>query len=487
MYSMLLMLVCSAYAAYGYRARLASKQQHVARRIWHQISSTSGTSSTAEQIQPSGLVGANQLEMLALLLLVLETSAGWRAVWHRRSLSVNSPCGSGVIRKRLREKLPAQPGVAPPGIPWRRCSGTCMMYRLKSDKVKPTLLVDTNALELRIGSLAATSGVVIIDASNIRGRSGFRFGLDALLAATTLWAAAYSLQGRVVLVVDHGAELSAFYMKNNGVGVVFAGPNQAADKVICQDVWYWSSMKRRDVLVVTSDRSLSEECRQRAGSQKVYCVETQDFISSLFHVVNTIYPPQEGLHLEESLDGNVSSVVSPTEATSNVSDHRQDAEKPTDSPLTPQEVSALRTGMARLHKAGFGDGENLVRRYRAETGEQRKHLSEQFRIKFLRRYDVVGNCYLRPDFAGDDTEASTRSVMLPSDGVQTVQGSAAAAEEYVRWLNSAILRCMRTCRSKSCGRTARCRKWLSESQQPGKPKSKSKHQPHRTRRTRRHR
>ena len=62
----------------------------------------------------------------------------------------------------------------------------------------------TGGLDRSVRSLAATSGVVQIDVENVRGKTGFRLGHDALLAATAQWTHEQGLFGRVVMVVDHG-------------------------------------------------------------------------------------------------------------------------------------------------------------------------------------------------------------------------------------------------------------------------------------------
>ena len=110
-----------------------------------------------------------------------------------------------------------------------------------------------SGLERGISKLAATSGVVAIDAENVRGKSGFRLNHNALLAATAEWTNAHKLRGRVVLVVDHGSSHQGMYLKRHGMAVVFAGPNQKADDVLARDVGYWSAVQRRDSIVVTAD------------------------------------------------------------------------------------------------------------------------------------------------------------------------------------------------------------------------------------------
>ena len=53
-----------------------------------------------------------------------------------------------------------------------------------------------NGLERGIAALAHTAGVIQIDAENVRGKSGFRLGHDALLAATAEWVRAHYVAAR---------------------------------------------------------------------------------------------------------------------------------------------------------------------------------------------------------------------------------------------------------------------------------------------------
>ena len=149
-----------------------------------------------------------------------------------------------------------------------------------------------SGLERGISKLAATSGVVAIDAENVRGKSGFRLNHNALLAATAEWTNAHKLRGRVVLVVDHGSSHQGMYLKRHGMAVVFAGPNQKADDVLARDVGYWSAVQRRDSIVVTADGGLRKRCRQKAhSSRRLHLVQPHSFIESLFSAATAAQQP----------------------------------------------------------------------------------------------------------------------------------------------------------------------------------------------------
>ena len=74
-------------------------------------------------------------------------------------------------------------------------------------------------LERSVSALASTAGIVAVDAENVRGKSGFRLGHAALLAATAEWTSAHDLHGRVVVVIDHGAVHQGFYVPQHGIGI----------------------------------------------------------------------------------------------------------------------------------------------------------------------------------------------------------------------------------------------------------------------------
>eukprot|EP00566_Odontella_aurita_P027910 CAMPEP_0113556038 /NCGR_PEP_ID=MMETSP0015_2-20120614/17042_1 /TAXON_ID=2838 /ORGANISM="Odontella" /LENGTH=189 /DNA_ID=CAMNT_0000457365 /DNA_START=319 /DNA_END=884 /DNA_ORIENTATION=+ /assembly_acc=CAM_ASM_000160 len=77
--------------------------------------------------------------------------------------------------------------------------------------------------------------VLLIDAENLRGKSGFEMSHPELLHRTSLWADRNGIRGHVSLVVDHGAGRGAYWLPRRGVGVVFAGPCVKADDVLARE------------------------------------------------------------------------------------------------------------------------------------------------------------------------------------------------------------------------------------------------------------
>ena len=145
-----------------------------------------------------------------------------------------------------------------------------------------------SGLERGISKLAATSGVVAIDAENVRGKSGFRLNHNALLAATAEWTTAHKLRGRVVLVVDHGSSHQGMYLKRHGMAVVFAGPNQKADDAGSRRGWSQSSAETdcRDA------DGAGKRCRQKAhSSRRLHLVQPHSFIESLFSAATAAQQP----------------------------------------------------------------------------------------------------------------------------------------------------------------------------------------------------
>lgn len=172
-----------------------------------------------------------------------------------------------------------------------------------------------STLERSVSALASTSGIVAIDAENVRGKSGFRLGHAALLAATAEWTSAHGLGGRVVVVIDHGAAHQGFYMPQHGMGVVFAGPHQKADDVLARDVGYWSAVQRRDSVVITADGGLRKRCRQKAhSSRRLHLVQPIKFIESLFSAASMAQPSQQGSLRDGFDDEGVDGAVVPRDA-----------------------------------------------------------------------------------------------------------------------------------------------------------------------------
>ena len=125
--------------------------------------------------------------------------------------------------------------------------------------------------------------VLVVDADNVRGKSGFKLSKEDLLCACEKIVKSVSFLS-VLVVIDHGSQEEAFMLRiegedlkdsadtglKRGVGVVFAGPGKSADDVIARDVLTFQSLQYRGVLeegtvigVVTHDMELRKRCRPK--------------------------------------------------------------------------------------------------------------------------------------------------------------------------------------------------------------------------------
>jgi len=107
---------------------------------------------------------------------------------------------------------------------------------------------------------------VMIDAENVRGKSGFALSHADLFEGVALWTERWNLTGRVSLVVDHGAVSSGYWLDEYGFSVVFAGSGQKADDVLARDVSFFSEYtESKLVIVVTADQELISRCHKASG------------------------------------------------------------------------------------------------------------------------------------------------------------------------------------------------------------------------------
>mmetsp|Transcript_47100 Transcript_47100/g.64142 ORF Transcript_47100/g.64142 Transcript_47100/m.64142 type:complete len:288 (-) Transcript_47100:168-1031(-) len=99
------------------------------------------------------------------------------------------------------------------------------------------------------------------------------------------WTVAVGMEGRVLVIVDHGL-LPVSVMYEGILVVVFAGTSFTADDVIANDV-PWLARRRREesyhacpVFVVTSDRELQQRCLKRYGKRcgRVRLMNSQHFL-----------------------------------------------------------------------------------------------------------------------------------------------------------------------------------------------------------------
>jgi hypothetical protein len=132
---------------------------------------------------------------------------------------------------------------------------------------------------------------VIVNAKNVRGKTGFELDHSDLLDHLLVWALMHGHAGRTIVVVDHRNEPGAHLLCRGGdhrqdgdLSVSFAESRIKADNVIASDVrWLhssssssppspsplWSSASRRRrvvAVVVTADRELGWRCRCAAAS-----------------------------------------------------------------------------------------------------------------------------------------------------------------------------------------------------------------------------
>jgi len=179
--------------------------------------------------------------------------------------------------------------------------------------------LSNSAPDRRLTSAATTNATILLDLENIRGKSGFALSHGQLLDKCTVWAERRNLYGQVTLVVDHGSEASGYWLKERGLGVVFAGPSQKADDIIARDVAYMQSTLGRDVVVVTADRELMRRCHRssaRSGRARLELVPPSNFIEDLERVVYDRMKERElaeNENEEEGADGVSAPEVSSTE------------------------------------------------------------------------------------------------------------------------------------------------------------------------------
>jgi len=135
----------------------------------------------------------------------------------------------------------------------------------KKKKAKPPRYLTVNTVEPRLNQVLRNDeqAAAVLDFNNIRGKDNFKLSSVACLQRISAWVAATSLKGRVLVVIDHGLEASAF--EYQGLHLVFAGAGRTADDVI-------AALTRRlyagqpngqaglNVVVATSDRELSGRC-----------------------------------------------------------------------------------------------------------------------------------------------------------------------------------------------------------------------------------
>eukprot|EP01038_Epipyxis_sp_PR26KG_P014628 gene14628-19647_t len=111
--------------------------------------------------------------------------------------------------------------------------------------------------------------IIMIDGDNVRGKASFTVSKERLCDDITCWMKYLGLEGRVVVIFDHGSNHEAYYIKSSGLTIVFAGPTNTADDIISRDVrWIQENMKT-NVIVVTEDHQLKRRCHTASMSSRI--------------------------------------------------------------------------------------------------------------------------------------------------------------------------------------------------------------------------
>ena len=103
--------------------------------------------------------------------------------------------------------------------------------------------------------------IFLIDADNVRGKSGFSFTKESFCESFSRWANHMGIIRRAIVYFDHGEEENGF-LAPNGLAIVFSGPICSADDVISRDVFYFHEELDCDVVLVTDDQELKGRCKK---------------------------------------------------------------------------------------------------------------------------------------------------------------------------------------------------------------------------------
>ncbi len=142
-----------------------------------------------------------------------------------------------------------------------------------------------------VAQLAQTNGVLLVDGDNTRGKSGFSLSHEGLLGRTARWAQRLGLEGRCVVLVDHGSSADAFHMPQlGGASVAFSGPAASADDVAARDVG-WFHRRGHDVMLVTADSGLIQRCRRSAAGRSLVVAPPQALLAAIGHDSSAPLPP----------------------------------------------------------------------------------------------------------------------------------------------------------------------------------------------------
>lgn len=119
------------------------------------------------------------------------------------------------------------------------------------------LLLASLSQQYRTAQLSRRFDCVVVDAENLRGKSGFSLSHQDLLRSMKAWSQ-YAAVGNTILAIDHGEQVSKLWLGE--LGVVFAGNRWKADDCIALDIVPF--FRNKSILVVTADRALIHRCKR---------------------------------------------------------------------------------------------------------------------------------------------------------------------------------------------------------------------------------
>jgi len=141
-----------------------------------------------------------------------------------------------------------------------------------------------------VSQLAHANGVLVVDGDNTRGKSGFSLSHEALLGRTARWAQRSGLEGRCIVLIDHGSSADAFHMPQlGGTAVAFSGPDASADDVAARDV-AWFQRRGHDVMLVTADSGLIQRCRKGPSGRSLIVAPPQALLAAIGHDSSSALP-----------------------------------------------------------------------------------------------------------------------------------------------------------------------------------------------------
>jgi predicted phosphodiesterase len=149
-----------------------------------------------------------------------------------------------------------------------------------SEKLNPKASQRISRLQSSFTNLPPST-LIIVDGDNVRGKTKFSASKEQLCKDLDIFVASTGIDGRVVLMYDHGNEHEAFLY--GSLAVCFSGPGKTADDVIARDLVWFQRRFDCSVLVVTADTGLKTRCFQggRITGHDVTIVDSTLFVELL--------------------------------------------------------------------------------------------------------------------------------------------------------------------------------------------------------------